>query len=305
MDCALVSERLPWLLNGSLDAAEVDLLKAHLQSCSSCLAELAETREAARVFDAHLPAGVLVDVAWERPAAGWDPDLIQRHLQHCTECAEALALVRESRQLEDRTDGSAESAVVPVRPATIPVRPQSVRPFSRRLGVAAGLAAAFAGGLLAGRAQWDGSTSSELTRVLARNAQIEAELRRQQGAATAADAELARLRAPLINQPVVELVDATTRDPDQPLQEVVLSAESLLVTLLLSGDGAANDSASVEIAGSGRSWTAEGLQRDRQAFFYKLTVPASFLPDGRYTITVRPRGGTRPLRYAFSVRRRQ
>ena len=50
MNCDEVRERLPWLDNGSLDAAEARAVEEHLAGCPDCQAERAETRIAGGIF---------------------------------------------------------------------------------------------------------------------------------------------------------------------------------------------------------------------------------------------------------------
>src|SRR5262245_31021539 len=95
MQCAEASERLPELLNGSLAGEERAQLESHLRGCAGCQQELTETRLAAGVFAAHLPAAAIIALAWDRPP-GLDPELARRHLELCPECAQELAEARES-----------------------------------------------------------------------------------------------------------------------------------------------------------------------------------------------------------------
>jgi hypothetical protein len=43
IDCVRISELLPWYVTGKLDPTETAEVSAHIQSCSSCRDELAET----------------------------------------------------------------------------------------------------------------------------------------------------------------------------------------------------------------------------------------------------------------------
>lgn len=90
-------ELLPWLLTGTLDPAERDEVRAHLETCEACRRELDETRQAMDVFDQHLPSHDLVARAegreTELPAA-----TIDAHLESCPECSEELALLMGSLQ---------------------------------------------------------------------------------------------------------------------------------------------------------------------------------------------------------------
>lgn len=52
VDCNDVAQRLPWLLNGTLNADENEAVTAHLASCEACSRELEETIDAWSLFAA-------------------------------------------------------------------------------------------------------------------------------------------------------------------------------------------------------------------------------------------------------------
>lgn len=133
MTCPEVVDRLPWLLNGSLEDDERRRLTEHLDRCAACQAEWKETRQAAAVFGAHAPAAVLVRLAWDEPLDAAEATLARDHLATCAECTEDLALARRSR-IAERSDRPAG------RPAALPT--------TRYAALAAGLAASFAAGVV-------------------------------------------------------------------------------------------------------------------------------------------------------------
>jgi hypothetical protein len=100
MTCETSIELLPWLLNGTLEQPQKDELLQHLASCERCREALAETRDAFRLFTAHVSAEDLVAWVWDRPAtvAG---EVIERHLESCAQCAAEAELARMSRRLEE------------------------------------------------------------------------------------------------------------------------------------------------------------------------------------------------------------
>src|SRR5262245_12637668 len=104
LDCQHVTEILPWLLNGSLDAAERQAARAHLSRCGQCRQELQETAFAGAVHQQHAPEGALVDYAFDRPSTDFDRGLLERHLAECEQCAAELEMLEESRRLLETED---------------------------------------------------------------------------------------------------------------------------------------------------------------------------------------------------------
>src|SRR5262245_10708568 len=115
MDCQHVTEILPWLLNGSLDAAERQAARAHLSRCRQCRQELQETAFAGAVYQQHAPEEALVDYAFDRPSPDLDRALIERHLAECEQCAAELEMIEESRRLLE-TEDDLEDNVVAFKP---------------------------------------------------------------------------------------------------------------------------------------------------------------------------------------------
>ena len=260
-------------------------MREHLAACPACRQALAETRQAADVFGAHLPASVLADLAWDAADSTLPADLTQRHLESCPECAEEISLLRESRALE----GATELA-----------RPAAGRRVAWRFTAwAAPLAAGLVIGLGLGALR-DGRP----TVVPVGPASPDPQLQRLREDNLALQAQLADARTPQVNLPVVELfpADAARRSMEQRADEVVIPAGVRQVALLLGADAPASRPASVELReSSGKTvWSGSGLQPGAQGA-YTLAVPSSLLPDGVYTVVVQPRGA-RAIRYALAVR---
>lgn len=97
--CEDTIDRLPWLLNGSLEPEERAALLEHLKGCERCREALGETRLAFDIFSHHLSAEQLVALAAEEAPEGTDPELLRRHLESCPQCATDLELACLSRQL--------------------------------------------------------------------------------------------------------------------------------------------------------------------------------------------------------------
>jgi hypothetical protein len=155
-----VVERLPWLLNATLEGEELARVERHLETCAACRAERLRTEEAGRLFGLHPDAAELAGIAFgaepEGPAA--------LHLEVCAECREALALARAAAALEGEPDA----------PAAPP-------PRARRTGR---LAAAIAAGLAAVALTWAVTATRQADR-------LEEALREQTRGRAALDRELA------------------------------------------------------------------------------------------------------------------
>jgi len=286
LNCNEAEERLPWLLGGGLPADEVGAVREHVAACAACRQALDQTRKAADVFDAHLPASVLTDLAWDGPGAPLPPELARRHLESCAECAEELELVRQSRALEGATGL--------VRPA-LPVR---ARPrFAHWAApLAAGLVIGLGWGALREARPTAGPPSPE--------PRMPAELQRLRDENTALQAQLGEARAPQVNLPVLELfpADAARRSAEPREDEVVIPGGARLVAVLLGAEAAADRPASIELRDQGGRivWSGSGLKPGAQGA-YAVAIPVSLMPDGRYTVVVQPQGA-RAIRYALRVR---
>jgi anti-sigma factor RsiW len=291
--CPEAVERLPELLNGSLPSEPRAEVEAHLADCAPCREEWEETRQGALVFSAHLPTDALVALAWERPLPGLDPDLARRHLDACADCREDWALARESRSRE-----RAEERLAPRRV-----------PWALPASLAAGLAAValVVGFALGSRrathlAQADAArrqaveTAARLGAETDRLRQVESELR----------ARLARLAAPRLNLPVLELLPGSTltRGASSREPELDLGAEDTFAALVLSVPTDRRGlTAELRDARGRLLWKAAGLEPSSLGG-YALAVPADLLPEGRLTLSLfADHGGPALARLPFRVRR--
>jgi putative zinc finger protein len=282
MECETARGLLPWLLNGTLAPAEADGVRGHLEGCGPCRAEMGETRQAARVFGAHLPAGDIVDLAWERPLA--DEGLARRHLADCADCAEELQLAKESRQAD--------------RPAT--VSPIVRAPAARWLALPATLAAGLVVGLLWPRPAAPPAAPPDDGRV----ASLQAEVGRLRSSLAELEARAAAHAAPEVNLPVFELLSAAvTRGGRDVANAIVVPAGARQVALLLVADGADGRAAHLEArrADGSVAWQADGL-RASPLGAYTVAVPVAQLPEGAYVLRL-SRPGAPALEYRVRVRR--
>ena len=281
MACDEVVDRLPWLLNGSLEGDERDAVRAHVAACRACARQLEETRQAFAVFGAHLPSAVVVDLAWERPVTGLPASLVEGHLASCPLCADELALARESRRLE------AESDV----PRAAGRRPAVVR-FAEWGG-------SLAAGLLLGL-WWGGALERK---PLPSPSATVSTAPQERPSPRPEQEELERLRAPEPNLPIFELLpsDHVERSGGAGREVIVPASARRVVLLLASETGARSADLEIRSAGGEKVWSGTGLVPGPLGA-YSIGVPSALLPDGRYEIVLRPAGG-RASRYELDVRR--
>ncbi len=97
MDIQKAIELLPWYLNGTLAREEHSEVERHLANSEECRQALVETRAAATVFNAHLPAKALVAHAFGTTPGDIDPATVDRHLEHSSQDAELFELVMQSK----------------------------------------------------------------------------------------------------------------------------------------------------------------------------------------------------------------
>jgi hypothetical protein len=287
MDCAAASERLPWLLNGSLDAPEADEVRGHVTGCPRCGQEMDETRRAAAVFDAHLPSSVVLDLAWERPLEADLSELARVHLERCASCRDELDLARASRQLES------------VWPEASPVRRS---PAWRAVVLPATLAAGLVLGLWWGTRGDDAVSDSPET--VTRIAALEAELARLRAVVATHDVPAPRIAVPRLNLPVFEILPSLVqRGPGDEANEIQVPAGATEIALLLGTDApiGARAALTIEDDQGTQVWRGEGLVAGPPGG-YVVVMPVELLPDGRYRIAVQPASG-RSVAYTVHVRR--
>ena len=330
MNCDLAMEFLPWLLNGTLEAAERDEVRRHLATCESCRAALNDTREAWTIFAQHLPSDALVALAYGEAPAGVNPEVAERHLASCPECAAELELARTSRRLE-------EDDRIAVFPGT------RTRPVKSAGGDRTWRAAALAAGLtgIVALGGWfhEFRTADDLADRLARapkaeqsrpapapplaaNASLaEEQLRSQLQASREKQDELAKSleaasgklasieqKASALLQPQVNVwSDSVSGSPDvvrdggKP-SEQVLPGSRLAVPIL--GADSTNAVRDVEILDSRGSvlWSGSGL-RSTDSQEYRLAIPPGFLKPGKYTIQLyASENGKRVKRESYRIR---
>jgi len=185
MNCSQATPLLPWLLSGTLAAAEAAALRAHLRECPACGRELGATAEAWRLLDAHPPAAEVVAHALD--AGPTSPELAA-HLERCAACRAEVALVREERE---GALAGAEEAPAPRATAGLPVPPRRAAPGGRWWATAS-LAAGLAAVVVAG--QWWGGRGAPAPEADVELAELRPAGRVERGQQSAA----ARVTAPAV-----------------------------------------------------------------------------------------------------------
>lgn len=111
-NCNDVTERLPWLLNGTLGDEEREAVREHLTQCASCRRALEDTRLAWETFDQHPPTEEIVALAWGETSNA----ALEEHLESCPRCTAELDLARMSRRLEE------DERILPIQTKPVPAR---------------------------------------------------------------------------------------------------------------------------------------------------------------------------------------
>lgn len=337
MTCDEILERLPWLLNGTLDEVERKTVLEHLEGCARCRQALEETRLAWQVFDQHLPSAALVAYAYGEPAPGIDPGLVEAHLAICPQCAADLELARMSRRLEEDD----RIAVMPVRTSR-PERRTAVGGW-RAAALAAGLAGVVAASgwfqsadrardlerqiaarpaapaasaqpvkppLSAPAIPGDDANAERLAALEAqieRMRQTEAELREKEKEVQTRLDQLAQAApaAPQINTWSGDVYSNgdVVRGGEGEIEEIPAGSTATLFLRPRRGDG--EKASEIEIADAqGKGvWKAEGLRLNPESRDYTITLPKGFLKPGAYTIRLyRTEGGKREVVDTFEIR---
>lgn len=313
IDCDQANERLPWLLNGTLEPDERRQVLAHVAGCERCRHALAETRLAWQAFDAHLPAEVLTALAADEDpgASGIDRGVAERHLADCPQCAAELEMVRASRALLEN-----EAVATPFAPRAGTRAPAAGRAW-RNAALAAGLA-----GVVAATG-WYGSSrevrslearlespappapvepapvpdpahgDAGLSALQEENERLRQDLARQRQEAAERIARLEQGsqavagKIAAVNTQVIDVYPETQmRGEEGGGNRLELAQPAELYTLLLH-PGEAPERAEVEIAdAAGRVvWKSGGLVKSSNED-YTLTLGRDLLPPGSYTLTL-------------------
>lgn len=317
------TERLPWYLNGTLDASEQAAVERQLEASPDARRELAEVQEAARIYGHRLPIDVIVDYAFDGVHPDVPTELLERYLAVSPVGREELEWVRESRAAlaaDAAPDTAAE--VVPFRRAA--AVPAAGRPVSgwRRLALAASILGLVSLGLAVWQLDEARSTAGrladaerQLREALAAEAGTEDEALRRRleslegensdlaagksdlvdqieardGQIERLGEQIAELREPLVNIPVVDVWpgDMVLRGEAQGERVVIVPRQTRTVALILNSNVAADREVSglqILAAGGARVWTSSVEPRRDDLGTFTVALPVQDLATGRYTL---------------------
>lgn len=337
-NCDDVTERLPWLLNGTLGNEEREAVREHLTQCASCRRALEDTRLAWETFDQHPPTENIVALAWGETSNA----AFEEHLESCPRCTAELELARMSRRLEE------EEKIVPMpaRRTQTEIAPAATGGWRgwRNAAVAASLAGVVG---LSGWLQSANRVQNLEEQIAARPAPPVATAPAPTSPAGAGDPsasspeeterarkidqqrrELETLRAqeqelrdkvdqlasalPAAPQPQINPADVNLR----PIGDVTRSTQRETVQQISAGSPAilyldavheethrGGHTISIEDAASKVVWRSEGLVLDEDADNYAIALPAGSLRPGDYTIRVYGlNGGQREPAETYAIR---
>jgi hypothetical protein len=312
--CEDIAGLLPWLLNGTLEAAEAQAVRAHLAQCSACQRELEETAVAWLVGRQHAPTGLLLDYAFAEPIAELYRAPLERHVAACQQCSEELEMARASRQWAETAERETSLKVV-----QFPLRPRRAQLWQYG-ALAACLALFFALGgwlLAARRAQNEQARSlaqerqlrEQIARLESENRQLQQTSEQQLNSKEAElQARLRELNAPQANVSLFDLYprELARRAAATTINEITLPRAAKTVTLILNSQSEAR-AASLTISNAQGAvvWRAARLTR-QAAGEYTLSLPVEFLPPGRYTFKLEAQQpGRRVVSESFDLRLRR
>jgi anti-sigma factor RsiW len=293
MNCDEAIEFLPWLLNGSLEAAERDEVERHLATCERCRAALKDTRDAWTIFSQHIPREALVALAYDEVPAGVDPAVAERHLATCPECAVELELARMSRQFEGES-------IVPFPIKKVPKTDREYRTW-RGAAMAASLTGLIAFGGWFHAAQRSGLVSE----LEAKNQAIQQQQATLEGEVKDIRSSMVQLTKPQINTLAPELHSDVVRGGHD---EIAIPANQTATPLLYADPAVHSPERTIAILNESGAPIWQDTERLRASEspgpqFFTITLLPGFLKPGRYTIQLYTiENGKRVPRESYKIR---
>ena len=89
-------DRLPWLVNGSLEPAEAAEVRQQLAESEECRREFVELAQAAQLFGSRIPSEVLLNYVSGQDVAPFDREVIERFLDASPASREEWRMASES-----------------------------------------------------------------------------------------------------------------------------------------------------------------------------------------------------------------
>lgn len=249
MNCPDVTERLPWLLNETLPAAERAEVLSHLEDCAACRGELQQVAGMLEEIEQHPAVERLIAYVYGEEMEPPERGSIERHLAVCRRCAAETELARHSR------------------------RAMPSRPFlsMRFIGIAAALLAFVAGGLL--MKAWQSAMERESV--------LEARVR-------ALEDRIARFGQPSASGQVVDLLPLQSRQRAAAGARVPIAAGGTVETTFLLNSRIPDRAAgcTIRLSSAGRElWVTKEVLRGANGEFL-VRVPAGFLHAGTHRLAI-------------------
>ena len=254
-------ERLPWLLNGTLDEDEQQQVERWIADSPQVCEELENTRQIWQLQAVQPPAEDLVAYV-EGTLEDDDREWVETYLERSESGRQEVALLRQGRMLVEAVDGG-EITMLPQKPGAAVPR-ASATPLPQRNTWLTAVAAALVSAIGASLIWWQTMGSA--------------------GPETVGQVADGRLNVPIVemlpNSSVLRgdgASDTGVSDPSVTDPSVTLKHDQDRVVLILVSE---QDPGSVPLAIEARDtadavfWSAQGLERDpRGEYTVSLTVP--------------------------------
>lgn len=300
-DCTKLSQQLPQLLDGSIDAVSRADLERHLESCTQCRQELLETEVAGAVYGQHPSAEKLLDWVSGASLTHDERNLIASHIEKCPDCSEQIDWLRHglaTLQSGDRDRSTAQEASEPSESAHVPSRSSSawLRPLAWAAVILLVVSSSF------GWWSWQRvrQAQGQVQGLTAEVAQLRTQ-RDQLADQSAADRMRAQeleetnraLGRPRLNVLAVDVLpqNRTLRSGEaSSINRMAIPAWAQEVAFILAVSGRSSSAAyEVELLDAREAvlWKADGLRRNPSGD-YTVSFPAGFLQPGDYTLRVFP-----------------
>jgi len=264
MNCPEVTERLPWLLNDTLPAAERAEVLLHLEECPDCRLQLQDSAAVLAAMDDHPASERLVEYVFGAGMEVPERVSIGRHVASCTRCSQEVDLLSQSHKQ----------------------MPSQSMWNPRYIGIAAILGITASAGIL-------------MNRIWQESRQREAVLATQ---VRSLEEQIGRMNRPSAVGVVVDLLPLDARQRAAAASPAAATAAAGAETnfLLNSRLPRTASGCSIRLFSDGRElWAASHATRGANGEFL-VRIPAGFLQPGAHRLTVNCTASSEP--YDFTVR---